>query len=395
MKNITVPGFKFAGVACGIKKSGKKDLALIFSETPATAAALFTTNRVKAAPVIVGIKRIKQGRVRAVIINSGNANACTGPKGLRDAEGMCSEAGVRLRIDPGLVIPSSTGLIGVSLPMEKVRKGIERAAAILSPESFSRAAQAILTTDRFVKVASTTCRLKGKKVALAGMVKGAGMIAPNMATMLAYILTDAAVEVRCLRAILRRAAGETFNSVTVDGDTSTNDTVLFLANGVAGNIPVRQGSREEATLERAARKVMTVLAVKLVQDGEGATKVAEIRVEGSRSVAEAKKVAFAVANSQLVKTAFFGADPNFGRIMAAIGYAGVPIKPERIDVSFDSVTVVRNGAGINSNDREASRVLRRPSFRVRIRLHQGTKSASVRTSDLSYEYVRINSAYRT
>lgn len=395
MSPIKVPGFKFAGVACGIKKSRKRDLALIFSETPATAAALFTTNRVKAAPVIVGMKRIKHGRVQAVIINSGNANACTGQKGIRDAEAMCYEVGVRLGIDPRLVIPSSTGLIGVPLPMEKIRQGIEKAAAILSPDSFSHAAEAILTTDRFVKVASTTCRLKGKKVALAGMVKGAGMIAPNMATMLAYVVTDAMVEIRCLGAILRRAAGDTFNSVTVDGDTSTNDTLLFLANGLAGNTPVRQGSREEVTLARAVHRVATALAIKLVEDGEGATKVVEVRVEGSRSVPEARRVAFAVADSQLVKTAFFGSDPNFGRIMAAIGYAGVPIKPERIDVSFDGVNVVKGGVGINSNEKGASRVLKRPSFRVRIRLHQGTKSASVWTSDLSYEYVRINSAYRT
>lgn len=395
MSTIKVPGFKFAGVACGIKKSRKKDLALIFSEAPATAAALFTTNRVKAAPVLVGTERIKQGRVQAVIVNSGNANACTGPRGLRDAEATCHEVGVRLGIDPRLVVPCSTGLIGLPLPMQKIRKGIEEAAAVLSADSFSHAAEAILTTDRFVKVASTTCGLKGKKVALAGMVKGAGMIAPNMATMLAYILTDAAVESRCLHSILRSAVGETFNSVTVDGDTSTNDTVLFLANGLAGNPPVRQGSREKAILARAVREVMMVLAVKLVEDGEGATKVVEVRVEGSRTRPEARKVAFAVANSQLVKTAFFGSDPNFGRIMAAIGYAGVPVKPERVDVSFDGVAVVRRGVGINSSERVASRVLRRPSFRVRIRLRQGTKSASVWTSDLSYEYVRINSAYRT
>jgi glutamate N-acetyltransferase / amino-acid N-acetyltransferase len=395
MARVTVPGFKFAGVACGIKKSRKKDLALIFSERPATAAALFTTNRVKAAPVLVGLQRIKRGVLQSVVVNSGNANACTGAQGLRDAEAACREAGLRLGTDPKLVFPSSTGLIGVPLPAEKMRSGIQKAAKTLSPHSFSRAAEAILTTDRFVKVATTSCVLRGRKVVVAGMAKGAGMIAPNLATMLVYILTDAAVERRCLDAMLRRSAEETFNRITVDGDMSTNDTVLFLANGIAGNATVRQGSREEGVLRRATQKVMKGLAVKLVEDGEGTTKVAEIRVEGSRSVGEGKMIAFAVANSKLVKTAFFGADPNFGRIMAAIGYAGVAVQPERIDVSFGGVAVVRRGVGINSREKAAARILRRSSFAVRIHLHQGRHSASVWTSDLGHEYIRINSAYRT
>ena len=395
MPIIRVPGFKFAGVTCGIKKSKKKDLALIFSERPATAAALFTTNRVKAAPVLVGMKRMQRGIIQAVVANSGNANACTGAGGMRDAEAMCREAGVRLGINPGLVLPSSTGVIGVPLPMAKVKSGIEKAAAVLSAGSFSQAAEAILTTDRFAKTASASFRVNDKKVVLAAMVKGAGMIAPNMATMLAYILTDAAVEAGTLRAVLKLAAEETFHCVTVDGDMSTNDTVLFLANGAAGNAPIRRGSRAERRLAEAAREVMKELAIKLVEDGEGATKVVEIFVVGARSVAEAKKVAFTVANSKLVKTAFFGSDPNFGRIMAAIGYAGVPIRPERIDVGFDGVTVVKNGVGMPSRERAAARVLRRLSFRLKIHLHQGKASAAVWTSDLSYEYVRINSAYRT
>ncbi len=394
-KSIRVPGFRFAGVACGIKKSKKKDLALIFSERPATAAALFTTNRVKAAPVLVGLERMKRGRLQAVVANSGNANACTGAAGVRAAQAACREAGLRLGIDPQLVLPCSTGVIGVPLSVAKVRRGIQEAAGRLSPHSFLYAANAILTTDRFVKVAATSCLLKGRKVIIAGMVKGAGMIAPNMATMLAYVLTDAAVEARCLRAVLRGGVEETFNRITVDGDMSTNDTVLFLANGVARNAAVRQGSREERVLRQATQRVMKELALKLVEDGEGTTKVAEIRVEGSRSVDEAKRVAFAVANSKLVKTAFFGADPNFGRIMAAIGYAGVPLNPGRVDVSFDSVKVVRRGVGINSSERSAARVLRRASFTVRIHLHQGKGSASVWTSDLGHEYIRINSAYRT
>lgn len=395
MFSIKVPGFKFAGVACGIKKSKKKDLALIFSERPARAAALFTTNRVKAASVLVGTKRMRRGKIQAVVINSGNANACTGVRGVRDAEAMCREAARCLGIDPEIVLPSSTGLIGVPLPIEKIKDGIKKAARLLSSDSFNDAAEAILTTDRFVKIATRTCSLNGRKVVVAGMVKGAGMIAPHMATMLAYVLTDAAVGRDCLRAILKRCADQTFHCITVDGDMSTNDTVLFLANGDCGNPPVRRGSSEERALSKAAEAVMKDLALKLVEDGEGATKVVEIRVQGARSAAEARKVAFTVANSNLVKTAFFGSDPNFGRIMAAIGYADVPIRPERVDVSFNGVTVVKRGVGVNSNERKASRVLRRPSFGLKIHLHQGRKSASVWASDLSHEYVRINSAYKT
>ncbi|MBI2361093.1 MAG: bifunctional glutamate N-acetyltransferase/amino-acid acetyltransferase ArgJ [Deltaproteobacteria bacterium] len=392
---MRVPGFKFAGVACGIKKTRRKDLALIFSERPAVAAALFTTNWVKAAPVIVGMRHIKRGLVQAVVINSGVANACTGAQGLRDAEVMCRDVASCLDIDAGLVLPSSTGLIGVPLPMDKIRSGIEKAADLLSEDSFSQAARAILTTDRDIKTSSAGCRVEGKKVVVAGMAKGAGMIAPKMATMLAYIMTDAAVEPRCLRAMLRRAVAETFNAITVDGDMSTNDTVLFMANGVAGNSPIKSGSREEDILFSAAREVMETLALKLVEDGEGATKVVEIRVLGSRSSAEAKKVAYTVATSQLVKTAFFGEDPNYGRIMAAIGRAEVPIKPDRVDIFFDGVTVVRRGAGVNAAETEAGRVLKQPSFTVRINLRQGNAAASVWTSDLTHDYVRLNSAYRT
>ena len=240
MTKITVPGFKFAGVACGIKQSRKKDLALIFSERPAAAAALFTTNAVKSPAVLVGMKRLRRGKIQAVVVNSGNANACTGARGLKDAEGMCRAAGARLGIDPALVLPSSTGLIGVRLPMERIKDGIRKAARRLSTDSLVDAAHAIRTTDKFVKIAARRCSLNGKGVTVAGMAKGAGMIAPNMATMLAYLITDAAVRGDCLRAILRRAADETFNSVTVDGDMSTNDTVLFLANGACGNPAVRR-----------------------------------------------------------------------------------------------------------------------------------------------------------
>ena len=395
MAMIRVPGFRFAGVACGIKKSKKKDLALIVCERPATAAAIFTTNRFKAAPVLLGMKRMKQGKIQAAVVNSGNANACTGARGMRDAEATCREAGRLLGIDPELVFPSSTGIIGVPLPMENLRDGVRKAVENLAPDNFIQAAEATQTTDKFTKVASAIFRVHGKKMTVAGMAKGAGMIAPNMATMLAYLLTDAAVAPRFLRAALKRTAGKTFNCTTVDGDTSTNDTALLLASGVAENPPIQAGSRQAASFERALFKVMKKLAIKLVEDGEGATKVAEIQVEGAKSSAEAKKVAFAVANSQLVKTAFYGSDPNFGRILAAVGYSGVPINPEKVTLAFDDVLVARGGVGLRSKEREAAKVLARRSFTVKIHLGQGTESASVWTSDLSHDYVRINSAYRT
>jgi glutamate N-acetyltransferase / amino-acid N-acetyltransferase len=395
MPTIKVPGFKFAGVACGIKKSKRKDLALIVSERPARAAALFTTNQVKAAPVIVGMRQVREGRLQAAVVNSGNANACTGAQGLRDAESMCRETGIALGIDPKLVLPSSTGIIGVPLPIANVRRGIRQAASKLSVDGFTQAAEAILTTDRFVKTTTVRCTVGKRLVRVAGMVKGAGMIAPQVATMLAYVLTDAAVELSCLRFILHSAADQTFNCVTVDGDMSTNDTVLLMANGFAGNPPVRRGSSEAAVLGTAVYDIMKELMLKLVEDGEGATKVVEIRVEGARSFAAARRVAFSVANSQLVKTAFFGEDPNFGRVMAAVGYAGVAIDSEAIDVLFNGVAVVKRGVGMPIKERQAARILRRPSFQVKIRLGQGKRTASVWTSDLSHDYVRINSAYRT
>lgn len=395
MTTVRIPGFKFAGVSCGIKKSKKRDLALIVSDRPATAAALFTTNRVKAAPVLVGMRHMRSGKLQAIVVNSGNANACTGAEGLRHAEAMCRETGACLGVDSRLVLPSSTGIIGVPLPIETVRHGIREAATYLSRDRFADAADALLTTDRFAKMAVAKCSVGDQRVTVAGMAKGAGMIAPKMATMLAYVLSDAAVETNLLRSILRSVADRTFNAVTVDGDMSTNDTLVFLANGFAGNVPIRRGTKDALTFEKTVNVVMKKLALKLVEDGEGATKVVEVRVEGASSSAAAQKIASSVANSQLVKTAFFGEDPNFGRIMAAIGYAGVPIDIEKIDVWFEGVKVVSRGVGSPGRERQAARVLRRPSFRVNITLRQGRQAASVWASDLSHEYVRINSAYRT
>lgn len=390
-----VPGFRFAGVACGIKESGRKDLALIVSDGPAAAAALFTKNRIKSPSVTVGAQHVRRGQLRAVVVNSGNANACTGPGGLRDAQAMCAETAGHMGIDARQVLPSSTGIIGVPLPMDKIRRGIAAAAAALSPDAFQDAAHAVMTTDNGPKTATASCRIGGRTVRVAGIVKGAGMIAPNMATMLCYVLTDAAVAPGALRPMLRRAADGTFHAITVDGDTSTNDTVLCLANGVAGNPRITRGGEGEDVLERALTRVMKELALKVVADGEGTTKLVEIRVDGARTVAEARKVAFTVANSKLVKTAFFGQDPNIGRFMMAIGNAGVPVVEETIDVALGGVKVVRRGLAVGTREAAAASVMQRPSFTVRISLGMGDARTSVWTSDLGHEYVRINSDYRT
>ena len=390
-----VPGFRFAGVACGIKESGRTDLALIVSERPAAAAALFTRNRIKSPSVTAGAQHVRRGRLQAVVVNSGNANACTGPGGLRDAEAMCAETAGHVGIDAGHVLPSSTGIIGVRLPMDKIRRGIAAAAAALSPDALQDAAQAITTTDNGPKTAAASCRIGGRAVRVAGIAKGAGMIAPNMATMLCYVLTDAAVAPAALRPMLRRAADGTFHAITVDGDTSTNDTVLCLANGVAGNPRITRGGAGEDVLERVLTRVMKDLALKVVGDGEGTTKLVEVRVDGARTVAEARKVAFTVANSKLVKTAFFGQDPNVGRFMMAIGNAGVPVVEETIDVALGGVKVVRRGLAVGTRESAAAKVMQRPTFTVRVSLGMGDARTSVWTSDLGHEYVRINSDYRT
>ena len=390
-----VPGFRFAGLVCGIKESGRKDLALIVSERPAAAAALFTKNRIKSPTVVSGRTRVARGLIQAVVANSGNANACTGPGGLRDSEATCAETARHLGIDPQHVLPSSTGIIGVPLPMDKIKRGIADAAAALSPDRLQDAAEAITTTDNAPKTAASQCRIGGRTVHVAGIAKGAGMIAPNMATMLCYVLTDADIAPAALRPMLRRAADETFHVITVDGDTSTNDTLLVLANGVAGNPRIARGGEGEEVLERTLTRVMKELALKIVADSEGAKKVVEIRVDGARTVAEARKVAFTVANSKLVKTAFFGEDPNVGRFMMAVGNAGVPVVEETIDVALGGVTVVRRGVAVGTREAAAAKVMQRPSFVVRISLGMGDARTSVWTSDLGHEYVRINSDYRT
>ena len=394
---IVVPGFHFAGVACGIKASGRLDLAVIYSEAPAAVAGAFTRNRVRAAPVLLAERHVRRGRARAVLINSGNANACTGRAGAEIALESCRLTSQGLGVAAEDVIPCSTGKIGVVLPAEPMRRGIPEAIASLAPGGLWRAARAMMTTDAFPKVAARELRLGSRTVTIAGLAKGAGMIAPDVATLLVCVVTDAAVEPAALRRFLRPAVAASFNAITVDGDTSTNDSVLVLANGLAGNAPLRPESRDGARFAAALGELMGELADMVVADGEGATKRVRITVMGARTTAGARRVADVVARSQLVKTALFGGDPNWGRIVCAAGYAGVPIVSERISVRIGGVTVLRRGEPAGETVvRRAALVMRGSSFPIEIDLASGGRaSATVTTSDLSTAYVRFNADYST
>ena len=394
--DFKVSGFLFSGVSAGIKKSGTRDLGLIYSEIPAQVAGLFTKNLVKAAPVQLDMKRIRGGTCQAVMINSGNANACTGSQGLRDAQKVCSKIAKGLKIDEGLVLICSTGVIGVPLPVRKIEQGIPELVETLSPESWMKTVQAIMTTDTFPKVEVATCRIKEKRVKLCGMVKGAGMICPDLATMLSFLVTDANIKTPLLRWMLHQAAEKSFNRITVDGETSTNDTVLLLANGRADHSVLYRRDREAEVFLSMLSEVCQELAKSIVKDGEGATKFIEIMVQGARNEEDARKAAYAIAHSPLVKTAFFGEDANWGRILSALGHSGVKINPDRIDLFFDKVPIVRRGMGAGGQwEEKAGQVLKKKSFKVTVNLHQGQSQFSVFTTDLSIDYVKINGSYRS
>ncbi len=393
---IIVPGFRFSGVACGLKPSGKKDLSLLVSDVPATAVAAFTTNRVKAAPVLIGEKLIRAGRLQAIVVNSGNANASTARPGLTLARDSCALVGRALAIEAQLVLPSSTGVIGVLPDWQKMQAGIPAAAAALSPRGFWNAVAGIMTTDAFPKVATRQVTLNGRPLTIAGMAKGAGMINPNMATMLCYVCTDAAVSRAALQQALDQTLPDSFNAISVDGDTSTNDTLVLLANGQAGNREIRPRSRGYAAFRDAVREVLCSLARMCVKDGERATKVVDIYVNGAKNTADAEKVARSIAYSPLVKTAFFGGDPNWGRIACAVGYAGAHLDQDRLAISVGDVPIGRNGMSTGpQNEKRAARIMQQDEFSIAVHLHLGRGRAHVVTSDLSTGYVHFNSAYTT
>lgn len=392
---ITIPGFSFAGISAGIKESGDRDLALIFSEVPAVAAALFTTNRIKAAPVKLGISSLsRQKHCQAVIINSGNANACTGDQGLKDARRMITRTANELGIIPGLVQVSSTGIIGRRLPVKNIEKAIPDLVHKLSPVSLPDAASAIMTTDTFSKISQKKIKIGNKKGTIAGIAKGSGMICPNMATMLCYIFTDIAVTHNTLDSALRRAAGLSFNRLSVDNDMSTNDTVMILSSGSLGNTPLTERSSHFKTFENAFIDVMYDLSRMIAADGEGATKLVEVTVRGTRRESDAERIGKMISNSMLVKTAIYGKDPNWGRIIAAIGSAGVNVREEKIDIFLNRIKLVSRGVGAG-REKAAAKVLSNRNIAIKVDLNSGKKSAKVLTCDLTEEYIKINAHYST
>lgn len=391
---IRIPGFQFSSVYSGIKKSRKKDLALIYSDIPAKAAGVFTTNVVKAAPVVLGRERIKTGACQAVLINSGVANAFTGTKGYQNASLSTSCLSELLGIEDHLIIPSSTGVIGEHLPIGKIKKYIPNLLANIEAGGIEEVAKAIMTTDKFPKLAQRRFKIGSKTGTVAAVGKGSGMINPKMATMLCFIVTDINVNKTALKKALVNSVERSFNKIIVDGDTSTNDTVIALANGMLGNNEITLKSSYYGKFEKMLTELNSEIAELIVRDGEGSTKAVTIKVKGARTDKEAEKIARAVSTSQLVKTAFYGQDPNWGRILAAAGGAGVNFNPDDIEMFFNDKRIVKNGERFQAESKFAD-VFKKPEFTVTLQLKEGKGSSQVLTSDLTTDYVKINSQYRT
>ncbi len=394
MEQLEVEGFKAAGIAAGIKKSGKKDLGLIYSQVPANAAGVFTCNKVQAAPVILSRERVQSGICQAIVVNSGNANCCTGDAGLRDAGTMARLAASGLKIGEEMVLVLSTGVIGEPLPMETIEAAIPTMIDALSPRGFADFAEAVMTTDKVSKTATGEGRINGKSFKGTGVAKGAGMSRPDMATMLCFVCTDAKATSEVLKATLVKAAKRSFNRISIDGDTSTNDAVLVMANGLSD--AVIQSPDDLAIFQKILDDILLDLAKQLVRDGEGVTKLVEILVRGAATKSDARNIAETVAHSPLVKTAFFGEDANWGRIIAAVGRADATVDPDKIDVYFDKVQMVKAGMGCGKSvEAEATKVLKKKGFSVTIVLNIAGGSAAMLTCDFSTDYVRINADYRS
>ena len=392
-------GFRAAGVHCGIRKNrSKKDLALICSESPAAAAAVYTTNLVKGAPLLVTKRHLADGTARAILCNSGNANTCNAD-GVEIAEKMCALAGEALGMAAEDIVVASTGVIGQRLDIAPIAAGMAPLAAALSPEGSPEACEAIMTTDTLPKSAAVEFTLGGKTCRLGGIAKGSGMIHPNMATMLVFITTDAAIAPALLQKALRGDVEKTFNMISVDGDTSTNDMVVILANGMAGNEPVTAENEDFAVFMKALNTVTVALCRSVAGDGEGATKLLECAVTGALDDAAARTVARGVICSSLVKAAMFGEDANWGRVLCAIGYCGAAVDVDKVGVSFVSpageVEVCRNGAGVPFSEETAAKVLHEKEITIAVSLGDGTAAATAWGCDLTYEYVKINGEYRT
>jgi glutamate N-acetyltransferase / amino-acid N-acetyltransferase len=388
-------GFLFSACAAGIKASGRPDLALVLIPEAASAAAMFTRNQIVAAPVTVGRENLRRGDglLRALIVNAGNANCATGKQGLKAATSVCTGLAKQIKANPHQVFPSSTGIIGVPLPVEKIHTALPGliSAAAATDEAFDQFANAILTTDTHKKIASQSITYNQTEIRLVGVAKGAGMIHPNMATMLVYLFTDLAASPKELQKCLKEAADQSFNNISIDGDTSTNDTALLLASGKSG-VQFKQVKKE---FQAALTKVCRSLAAQIVADGEGVKHVVRLKIEEAHSRPEARQIARTIANSPLVKTAWAGADPNWGRILAAIGYAGVKINPERINIYLGEQQICRHGAACAFDAKRAHAYMSEPVYEIRIVLGSGSAGLEFLSCDLTAEYVRINADYST
>jgi len=393
---VTAPkGFRAAGMYCGIRKV-KKDIAMIVSDVPATSAGVFTLNKTQAACVLVDKTQLKRSPLcSAIVVNSGNANACTGERGLNDTWDMVKATAKALAVPEEHVMVSSTGVIGQYMPMEKILPAVAELAGKVSRNGNGDAAEAIMTTDTFPKEAAVHFTLDKKIVTIGGVAKGSGMIAPNMATMLAFITSDVAISNELLSKALHAANNRSFNRLTVDGDMSTNDMVLVLANGVAGNEPFAENSEEYQLFGAALEYVLIKLAKMIAKDGEGATKLIEIMVKGAKSEDEAAQAARAVANSNLVKTAIHGADANWGRILAAVGYSGIDFNPDDVEISFGELPILKKNYEIVLDEEKAKEILMKDTVNIVVDLNQGNQFARFWTCDLTKEYVHINASYRS
>lgn len=392
--NYSVPGFLASAVSAGLNKDGHLDLSLILSQKEAVGAGVFTTNQVKAAPVLLSQERIKNRFLRAVIANTGYANACTGIQGLNDAIETADMVAKGLGIHPEETVVASTGVIGAYLPLDRIKRAIPNLIKNLSPHGFQSVAEALMTTDSFPKMSYFEGNAGGYPFHLLGLAKGAGMIMPNMATMLSFLLTDIYIDSQTLWPIFRSATDRTFNRITVDGETSTNDMVLIMANGVAGNTSLDRSDIRE--FERGLTDVMLELAHMIAKDGEGATKVVIIEVDGAATKDDAHTAARAVGNSNLVKTAIFGQDPNWGRIMAAIGRSGIKMEENKVRIWIDGTKIVDGGVMTSEKqEREAAEKMKKEQLTITIQLNQGRWKDRIVTCDLTYDYIRINAGYRT
>ena len=388
-------GFTAAGVKAGIKKSGNLDVAVIYTKTQAVVAGTFTQNKVAAAPVYVSKEVVATGTAHAIVANAGCANACTGQQGLDDAHKMAQIAADELGVNANDVIVGSTGVIGVNLPMDKLEAGIKDAVTNLSADGSDNAGRAIITTDTHSKSVTCEFELSGKTVRMGAIAKGSGMIRPNMATMLCYITTDIAIDQALLQKAVSGCVEKSFNMISVDGDMSTNDMVIVLANGEANNAKITEENTDYQIFFDKLMMLCTELAKQIAADGEGASKFLTINVKGAKSFADAKTVGMAIANSPLVKTAFFGEDPNWGRVICAVGYSGADMVPEKTVVKFGGITIFANGTGATYDEKALAHVMKQKDIVIDIELNMGQEDATVWSCDLSYEYVKINGEYHT